>query len=233
MSWRQTRNSFLNLIGFERSYLPRYLFQNPKLMNVDLLGWCIARLLLEVERPQFLQIGAFDGQSDDALFQSVCRYRLKGWVVEPQPAAFEALQRTYRDQPQVTPINAAISNRNERRPFYTTIGAPTVVASFERSHLLKHSIKSDQITSADVDCVTLNHLIETYDMEPLHLLQIDTEGFDFEILKCLMASTLRPTVVRYEQLHLARAEKEQALQMLAGEGYRFLCTRQDVLATKV
>ncbi|HUG18352.1 MAG TPA: FkbM family methyltransferase [Planctomycetaceae bacterium] len=233
MSWRQTRNSFLNLIGFERSYLPRYLFKNPDLMGVDLLGWCIARLLLEVERPQFLQIGAFDGQHDDALYDSVCRYKLKGWVVEPQPAAFEALQKTYRDQPQVTPINAAISNKNETRTFYTTVGAPSTVASFERSHLLKHSIKSDQITSSEVECVTLDHLIEEYEMEPLHLMQIDTEGFDFEIVKSLMASSVRPTVVRYEQLHLTNTEKEQALQMLAEEGYRFLCTRQDVLATKV
>jgi hypothetical protein len=98
---------------------------------------------------------------------------------------------------------------------------------------LKHSIKSDQITSSDVECVTLDHLIEEYEMEPLHLMQIDTEGFDFEIVKSLMASSVRPTVVRYEQLHLTNAEKEQALKMLAEEGYRFLCTRQDVLATKV
>ena len=232
MSWRQFRNSFLNLIGCERSYLSRYLFKNPELTNVNLLEWCIARLLLDVEHPQFLQIGAFDGQTDDALYQSVCRYNLKGWVVEPQPLAFESLRATYRDQPWVTPIRCAVSNQSEIRTLYTTTDAASTVASFDRAHLLKHSVKSERITSVPVECVTMDQLIKEYEMNPLHLLQIDTEGFDFEILKSLMASSLRPTVIRYEQLHLSRTEKDQALKMLAEEGYQFVSTRQDILATK-
>ncbi len=232
MSWRQFRNSFLNLIGCERSYLSRYLFKNPELTDVNLLEWCIARLLLEVDRPQFLQIGAFDGQTDDALFQSVCRYNLKGWVVEPQPLAFESLKETYREHPSVTPIRCAVSNQSEIRSLYTTTDAASTVASFDRAHLLKHSVKSERITSVPVECVTMDQLIKEYQMEPLHLLQIDTEGFDFEILKSLIASSLRPTVIRYEQLHLSRVEKDQALKMLAEEGYRFVSTRQDILATK-
>ena len=44
----------------------------------------------------FLQIGAFDGESRDPLFQAVRKYGLNGVLVEPQKPTFERLCENYR-----------------------------------------------------------------------------------------------------------------------------------------
>ena len=68
----------------------------------------------ETRSPTFLQIGAFDGVGDDDLRELIWRHRLRGVLVEPQPAAFARLKETYAEQPDVTLLQAAIARAGRR-----------------------------------------------------------------------------------------------------------------------
>ena len=63
-------------------------------------GWVLeARLaMLHARRAGdvfFVQVGSFDGYSDDLLHRHIKRFQWSGLVVEPQKAAFAELQKTY------------------------------------------------------------------------------------------------------------------------------------------
>jgi hypothetical protein len=58
----------------------------------------------------FVQIGANDGKTEDYLYDFVCRGGWRGILVEPVRPVFEKLQRNYRDVPDLTFENVAISD---------------------------------------------------------------------------------------------------------------------------
>src|SRR4029453_18454609 len=97
-------------------------------------------------RLKFVQIGANDGIRFDALHKFVTSHPCSGVVVEPLPDMFERLRANYADYPLIVPVNKAIHETAGVRPLFRV--APTAIAryamwatgiaSFDRSHLLRH-----------------------------------------------------------------------------------------------
>jgi len=67
-------------------------------INVEFV---IAHRLLSRRTLKFLQIGAFDGASNDFLASFISRGLLQGVMVEPEPSAFAALEKLYHGNPSV------------------------------------------------------------------------------------------------------------------------------------
>ena len=59
---------------------------------------------------------------------------------------------------------------------------------------------------------------------------IDAEGADFAILKMVDFEHFRPSIVRYEQLHMSRSERDEAALRLVQNGYQLHADRMDVTA---
>ena len=57
-------------------------------------------------------------------------------------------------------------------------------------------------------------------IEQIDVLHIDTEGFDFEIIKMVAAAKVKPTVVHFEHLLLSDADRQACYTLLAEQGYR-------------
>ena len=70
-----------------------------------------------------------------------------------------------------------------------------------------------------VKTITLEKLIEDYNIKHLDLLQIDTEGYDYEILKMLDFNRLKPTVINYENEHLSKQDRVSCEQLLQINAY--------------
>ena len=102
-----------------------------------------------------MQIGAYDGVGDDDLGGLIKQHRLRGVLVEPQPAAFARLQKTYASQRQIVLLQAAIAEEQGLREFYGRQSRPTMAASFDREHLLRHGIPEDDIVTMCVECQTV------------------------------------------------------------------------------
>jgi FkbM family methyltransferase len=187
------------------------------------------------EHPEFfvLQVGANDGATDDPVRASIQRYHWSGVLLEPLPDAFSRLTATYRDHPQVALENAALASFDGTAELWAPLKSNGVLASFDRAALMSRVPRHSSIVPIAVRTVSMATLLRTHRVERLDLLQVDTEGFDFEVIRMLfLKSSLRPRLIRYEHLHLSNADRAACVQMLAREGYRLLPDGIDTIALR-
>jgi len=174
----------------------------------------------------FIQIGAHDGVTVDPIRRYVCEYHWRGLLVEPQPDVFDYLVQNYSREPQLQFVRAAIAPWDGTAELYTVpllSGPPTVVqamASFEKGMLVKQLPSSKQIVKVSVPTLTLKSLLGTYDVECVDLLQIDTEGYDYEIIKMIDFHRVRPAIIHYEHVHLSNYDRLSCERTLSDQGYR-------------
>ena len=227
---RQRRNVLFRRLGIQRCYTPPIITREPSLAVRSSLPFVVAHELLKNPRLTFLQIGAFDGVGEDDLRELVVAHKLRGVLVEPQPAAFARLQQTYRHQPQVTLLQAAIAEQEGVRELYCKRGEASMAASFDRNHLRKHGIPDREIIPQQVPCHTVESAIRAAGMKQADLIQIDAEGYDWPIIRSIDFARLRPRILRFEYRHMPARDADECLAHLAGQGYRFVIEARDIVA---
>ena len=227
---RVARDLFLYRFGVERCYRRKVLLENPGWNWTDLLKLAVSYRLRSAEDFTFIQVGAFDGVTNDPIHGIVREFGIRGIIVEPQKDAFEMLRRNYADDPRVLLVNAAVSAVDEMRDFFTVKDSPEQVASFDRNHLLKSKVPAERIVCTKIRCRTLNGLRLEYGFRKFDLVQIDAEGHDYEIVKTIDFGTGRPSLVRFEHIHLSERDCTECVRMLARHGYRFLSEKSDIIA---
>ena len=79
-----------------------------------------------------------------------------------------------------------------------------------------------------VTCVSFEDLLRQ--IEYIDLLHVDTEGYDLELLRLYDFGRFAPAIVRFEHVHLTRAEWDEAVALLATHGYRFVREEYDTTA---
>jgi FkbM family methyltransferase len=202
----------------------------------------------------FLQVGANDGLIHDPLHKFIKRDNWKGIMLEPQPEVFnDFLIRVHKKRPEITPVNAALDAHDGTKTLYTLgISAErwaTGMSSFNREVLVnkikkgtiqykanKRGIRlpgkeDDMIVGREVATISPETLLKKFGEERFKLLAIDTEGFDFEILKMLDLGRISPEVIIYEEVNF---DKETALACrayLEQHGYSCRSIGKDALAT--
>jgi len=190
---------------------------------------------LDPSDPDFfvLQVGANDGETLDPIRRSVLRYHWKGILLEPLPDAFAKLSANYRDQPQLVLENAALARRDGTAEIWTLSNSSGLQATFDRTRLTAHLPGHTKVVPITVRTVSVSTLLRTHQVDRIDLLQIDTEGFDFEVLKMLFhESSLRPRLIRYEHVHLSHADRAACVDLLAHEGYRMFPDFIDTIALR-
>jgi len=220
----------LRKLGLERCFLPPVLIREPQIKVRSALRYVVADALLRNPNFTFLQIGAFDGVGDDDLRELIFEHRLRGVLVEPQPGAFAGLCETYRDQPQLTLLQAAIAEEPGKRELYCRRGEASMAASFVREHLRKHGIPDKEIVTMPVPCHTVESALAAAGLEHVDLIQIDAEGYDWQILRAIDFSRLRPAILRFEYRHMGDRDADACLAHLARHGYQFLTEERDIIA---
>ena len=187
----------------------------------------------------FVQIGANEGDSSDALSQIIRAHGLRGILVEPQAHAFTQLCTNYADQPQVLLERAAIAPKDGdatlfkiRDAFWAQHGFPgtaSEISSLARSHIRRHveifggaGLAADEsvyLETETVPALTLSSLLKRHHVERADLLQIDAEGFDFEILKMVDWSAHPPAMIYFESIHLSLPDRLAAWALLREHDY--------------
>jgi FkbM family methyltransferase len=230
---RRQRDIIFRRLGIQVCHVPHILTRRPELAVRSCLPYVVAQELLTNPVMTFIQIGAFDGVGDDDLRELVIAHRLHGVLVEPQPTAFARLQNAYRDQTQVTLLQAAIAEREGMRDFYCLKGEATTVASFDRDHLRRHGIPDDEIVARQVMCHTIDSALRAGGLERVDLIQIDAEGYDWPIIRSIDFDRLRPRIVRFEYRNMSKRDADSCLTHLAAHGYRFHTEPRDIIACRV
>lgn len=211
---------------------------------------------LQAQRPAggifFVQIGAFDGVSNDPLHPHIVAHRWRGILVEPQPKPFQALLETYRGHGQLAFVNAAIGEQDGETDFYVVRDGQDLppwsqkIASLNKENVIKHreglpeygvrrgiDDLEERMEAIRVPVLTLPSLLALRLVERLDILQIDAEGYDARILRQLDFGRYQPALIRYEHMHLEEAEQDACLHLLRGHGYLVVIGFTETLAYRI
>lgn len=188
------------------------------------------------ESLSFVQIGAHDGIHLDPVRPYVERYGWRGILVEPQPRIFRKLTQNYKDFLHLKFENVAITwedgpatmniFKDESLPEHSTMLASFIPAAITNN---THGY-GNQGTQLAVKGITLETLFSKHKIEALDFFQIDAEGFDFEIIKMLAKTAIRPTAINFEHAFYGQRQLHECYSLLANMGYRLASYGVDTIA---
>jgi FkbM family methyltransferase len=189
-----------------------------------------------------VQIGANDGINNDPIHKFIKRDHWQGVLLEPQKYVFEEfLKPLYSKTKGILVLNAALDATDGFKPIYKVAVSnsrwATGLTSFNRK-ILEEAVRSgyierqarkegsplpsntdEYIAEESVECISTETLLNRAAIKETDWLQIDTEGFDFEIIKIFNIAVTKPTVIVYENLHLSAATREECIKHLRNNGY--------------
>jgi FkbM family methyltransferase len=196
-------------------------------------------------RPFFMQIGANDGDKGDYLDMYVRSAHWTGVLVEPIPYVFDALAARHGTNPRLTLVNAAIADHDGTAQIYfipkdDEADIPMwydALASFHRDVIAKHSPWipdiEDRISSIDVPTLTFESLCAAHDIHKIDLVQIDTEGHDYEVIKLIDLEKHQPAILLYEHYHLQPHDRDACERHLERHGYGLVSNYFDTIAVRI
>lgn len=196
---------------------------------------CVFNILIDYLAPKdpsffFVQVGANDGLTGDPICEFVQRYHWRGLLLEPQPEVFGELTENYKKEPQLILENAAVGEQVETLSMYTVTGS-SYLGSFDRKALTRRVSDQSRIVEIPVQVTTFATLAKKHEIDHVDLLMIDTEGFDFEIIKLALNSEFpAPRLIRYEHLHLSTPDRKACTKLLVKQGYQLLRDGRDTIA---
>lgn len=190
----------------------------------------LLRQNLDAKNVFVIQIGSNDGCTHDPIFrlmQENPSYR--GLFVEPVPYLFEKLQRNYGWREGLLFENAAI-NDGSTQPFYwvdpdARQEIPELpdwfdqLGSFNERHIRGVPGIADILLRyrrvTDVKGMSMQELLDRHGITRFDVLHIDTEGYDWQVLRQVDFARYTPRVVLYEHKCLSAEEKACAAAYVA------------------
>jgi FkbM family methyltransferase len=230
---------FANKLGYKIEKV-----RHPISAPIDVFALVIHKLATTVPDFFFVQIGANDGITHDPIREYVLKYHWRGLLVEPQPRVFPLLLENYKEEKQLAFEEAVIADKDGVARFFIADEnlAPannlTVFSSLKKDVLArclppganKRSAAAPAMREVEVKALSVQGLLDKHHITKIDLLQIDTQGFDCEIVKQFLSTPLRPTVIHFEHYHTAEDDLQKCLRLLVDNGYRFSSQEIDTVA---
>jgi FkbM family methyltransferase len=183
--------------------------------------------------PMFVKIGANDGVTGDPCSDLLIGCpSWRGVLIEPVPYCCDRLRQNFSDTRRFRVVEAAIaSDEGTHDLYFVQKDARTALpdlpvwydqlGTFDPKHIEKHfgaRIKPF-IEKRPVPVRTYSAVMADNDLGDYALLHVDTEGYDFEILKMALACAPLPAMIFIEHAHLSREDRRQMRVALRSHGY--------------
>lgn len=208
--------------------------------------------LLEVKRklPFVVQVGAFDGKTNDDLFPFL--YRNKKWkaiLIEPMFEPFEKLKENYEYRKNIAFIHVAITLKkgttqvwtvpyeelnNPELPDWVT-GCTTTVPGI--NPLFGMNCTSEEfetikphITLGLIDTDILQNIFDDLKVKKVDIFQVDTEGLDWDVIRQLNFDVFTPQIIHYETITMDDDQNGECIYFLNSIGYELFKYRQNMTA---
>jgi FkbM family methyltransferase len=193
-----------------------------------------------------VQIGAYVGDTPNDPLVQCLRSNLarfpgsKALLVEPVKEYFERLKQNYADLPGAVFENVALAAHDGECTFFrigvdpTDYGLPDWLTQCgstrpDRMEELWDNCESEgdpelkafwheHSLTETVPCVRFETLLERHGIRHVDFLQIDTEGSDYDILRTIDFTRVRPAYINYEH-ELLGDDKPACRAMLQSAGY--------------
>lgn len=224
-------------------------FQVARAAARDALGLAptepLARVIFEFARTHpgafVIQIGSHDSSQLDPIRRHIETRGWRGILVEPIPEVFERLKANYAHVEGLIFENVAIAPHDGSMelhyvPQTDEAGLPPwydALASFHRDVLLSHRKFipdiEDRIRTREIVSMTFDSLCTKHAISAVDFIQIDTEGYDYEIVKLIDLDRFQPALLQVEELHFDEGTKQSFLERVAGSGYEAIGNGMDCL----
>ncbi len=230
-------------------YVARKLGSKPAdSLREGLFGLLVRGVYADADEFRFVQVGGFDGVSNDYLHEFLVSHVVRGVILEPQQEAFKNLTAAYRDHPAIAMCRAAIASTPGQVKLYKIADdfryapsgepVPHSIASLDPRHPVRYmrknaewlpaKVKDEELLAWElVDALDMPSVLAKYDLNELELLFVDAEGFDGEVVRQTL-SVCKPLVINYEHKSLPRRERQALWKLLENNGYSLTTHRKDV-----
>ena len=165
-----------------------------------------------------------------------------GLVIEPVKEYFDELVENYKDYPEIIKVNKALHASEKNIEIYK-ISPNSVnkypdwvkgIASLDAEHHKKTNIDSKDIINETVLADTLMNIINQNPInQKIDYFQVDTEGFDYEVIKMIDFECIKPKKIKYESINLKEDEKNNLELLLENQGYFVFTEFGDSIAIKL
>ena len=206
----------------------------------------IRRIVSSDDKAFFVEIGAWDGVGCDLLYNLVKKYKISGLLIEPQEDAFRMLKENYVEHNNIFFENVAVAEEDCIKPlFFISLNSQIIypghasfkkeavekeVALLQQGNILPAGECSLYMLSKPTQCLSISTIIRKYKLNKINILQIDTEGYEYEILKSMPFDKIRPGIIRCERVHLNRVDYRNSIKILKRNGYSVILHGLDILA---
>lgn len=195
------------------------------------------------ETVKVVQVGANDGITHDPIHKFIKRDKWEGVLLEPQKHVFPTLEKLYARNKGLKTLNAALGDSDGTTNLYrigfsnsrwatglATFNKEVLEEAFENGYVEKWAgidntpipkNKEEQIIAEIIEVTSTDTLLKVNNLSKVDFLQIDTEGFDFEVIKLFFANSLgvKPTGIIYEHFHLSKEDISNCEAFLHENGY--------------
>jgi len=236
------KDKFLKKIAgiFGYKLIDKNYFKNNRILGANsyLKSEKILNFLFEQKKiKNLIQIGANDGVRFDILNYYIKKYKTKSILVEPIKQNFVDLKNNYKEYKDIIFENLAISVNNEISYLYKVnplrlknyrgdhyIG----ITSFDKNHLIKHGVKTNDIIKEKVDSISIKNLIAKHNLSKLDLLFVDAEGYDANIISDFLTYSLIRPIIIFEYLHVQNEKFENLLNQLGERDYVYFSLNENM-----
>lgn len=188
----------------------------------------------------FIQVGAHDGVMCDPIHEFIVNHKWSGILVEPVPEYFELLKKNYKDSDNLKFEQLAISSKSSdslkiyylERNKESEAEIEDWVFGLSGFNMVNSDVwkNSKYGKECEVSVVTIAELVNRHTISHIDLLQIDAEGYDYEVIKGINFKKNRPSIINYEHKNLGR-NKHKCKNLLTEQGYRlYVQGNQDTFA---
>lgn len=197
-----------------------------------------------------VNIGAFDGRSNEHFHTYLVNDRWSGLLVEPSPRPYAALADNYAGLQNVALEQVAVADEDGTAAMHVPIIDDTSLHWFpQTSSLLDSHVKRTMLSAKlqrrrgdnspqpafetiQVSTMRVASLLKKHQITRVHALKIDAEGYDCRIIKQLDFQHLVPDIIIYEYYGLSYLDNIACLLRLRKHGYQLYWQSTDVLAIR-
>lgn len=212
---------------------------HPKLQTISVNEIRLAAIVSSKPEDCIVIIGAHDLISFDSVSSYLQSRTCPVFCFEPRLSSCQALSRNIEElnisNIRIIPkaIHGSLSSTllYEVNPDQYSLYPDwaTGIASFSKDHLLRIA-RDEHIISSRVACSAPSSWLQEYKIDRISYLQIDTEGYDYEILRLIDLDFCRPRAILLEYANLSQADRISCHAYLAEKGYDTMINGEDLLA---
>lgn len=221
---------------------------SSELLNFENLLYII---LQRVKVLTFLHIGAHDGKSfSDPLFHFVSTNpdQISGAMFEPVKAVYDKLVANLGHIDSIRLVNTAVHPHKKRVAIYKFVNLPEGIADEASGRSTVHEgrldtkefgANQDSLGIEEVKAIDISQCVKfvpEYQSRGLHILCIDTEGLDYELLRSIDFQVITPLLIRFEHnLYRHRTSDDydnyfETVGFLNSKGYDVFTELNDAVA---